>query len=99
MAIDKAPRRNCYALVWSYGEICVGCGCCSTDPLTMATARFDYHREQLYDALHFRQYFDDYPELAEIQRKNVALDIEYNRDRLREYARTVRQLNRKRGKT
>lgn len=47
MHLDFSANDNCYALAWSYGEICVGCGCCSEDPAVSTPARIQYHEEML----------------------------------------------------
>ena len=51
--IDRASIKDCYAPEWSYGEICVGCGCCSKDPIVRATARLRYHEIQLEEEKNF----------------------------------------------
>lgn len=45
--IDTACEEDCYALGWSYGEICVCCGCCSDDPKTRYKKRIDYHFDMM----------------------------------------------------
>lgn len=49
--IDTACIEDCYALGWSYGEICVNCGCCSDDPKTRYKKRVDYHLDMLNDSV------------------------------------------------
>jgi len=60
MVIDFQARKDCYNPYESFGEICVGCGCCSDDPEEKFKARIalaDRMIEELsnigdYDSLH-----------------------------------------------
>ena len=70
--------RNCYAVMWSYGEICVHCNCCGRyeKGLWMWLARLRYHDCQLQ----VDENFDDYSEHWEaLQRRNVKLNIAYDK--------------------
>lgn len=49
--IDTACNENCYAVGWSFGEICVNCGCCSDDLKTRYKNRIDYHFDMLHDSI------------------------------------------------
>ena len=93
--IDVAAKKPCYATIWSYGEICVGCGCCSNDPMTRTQARIAYHKELLYNDKHFDNWFPDDPELYELQKKNVAANIEWNNAKLKELRAELRKLKRR----
>lgn len=93
--IDISAKKNCYATMQSYGEICVGCGCCSSDPLTRTQARIEYHKELLYNDKHFSRWFKDDPELYELQKKNVAANIEWNNAKLKELRAELRKLKRR----
>lgn len=90
---DVQAKRKCYALIWSYGEICVGCGCCSKDPLARAKARLEYHTKNLKDSENF-SYWDDEPKIRAIQEKNVATDIRYYKRRVAYYTKRVAELER-----
>lgn len=78
-----SAKNNCYALIWSYGEICVGCGCCSADPKIRIPARIDYHKEGLEQCLNFDLWSDE-PEMREIQEHNIKANIAYHRHKLQE---------------
>lgn len=75
--IDFAAKENCYALLWSYGEICVGCGCCSKDPITRLSARIKYCESELEDNKNFSGWYEDDVELKALQERNVAKNIKY----------------------
>ena len=89
---DVGAKKNCYALGWSFGEICVGCGCCSDDPVERALARIKYHEWELEQAQVLSLWDDNDPDMREIQRKNVALDIAYNKRKIEEYKEELRRL-------
>lgn len=74
ICIDKGVSDDCYAIIWSYGEICVNCGCCSDDPKVRIPARIKYCEEELE-----RLYgFDDWIEgMEDVQRSNLKQNIEY----------------------
>ena len=91
--ISVAAKKDCYALAWSYGEICCGCGCCSEDPLTRAKARLQYHMDELAEKVNFTNWFYDDPEWLAIQKRNVALDIEYHKEKVAEYEAEVKRLS------
>lgn len=74
--------EKCYALLWSMGEICVQCGCCSKDPITRTLARIDYHTECLNDREHFDNWSDD-PEVRALQERNISADIEYHTNKIK----------------
>ena len=73
MDIDIAANKKCYALAWSYGEICVGCGCCSANIEMRTKARIKYHEDLLRDCRSF----------------NLAEDIRYHEERLNELRREL----------
>lgn len=72
--IDRPVAEKCWNLYDSYGEICVGCGCCSKDPLTRVKARIDVltHRIGYYET--FDSWFAD-SNLRALQKRNIAKDI------------------------
>ena len=79
MIIDKSVRKDCYAITWSYGEICVGCGCCSEDPYVRIPARIAYHEYELDERENFNGWFEEDPDIVEIQKKNLAANIDYHK--------------------
>ncbi len=90
--IDRGTKKTCYNPYESYGEICVGCGCCSEDPRERAEARLNLHRRLLEDALSFDNWFEDDPELMALQRKNKDSDIEFHTRKMREYMEELERL-------
>jgi len=52
--IDITALDNCYATMWSFGEICVNCNCCGRkSKVGMLAARFNYHKEELDNSINF----------------------------------------------
>lgn len=92
--IDFAVRENCWNLYDSYGQICVGCGCCSSDPTVRAESRLRVCKRMLQE-----QYdFDDWDEDAgwkRIQQKNVRSNIQYFKRRVRYYEKRLKEQKRK----
>ncbi len=92
--VDYYVINNCYATMWSYGEICVGCNCCGRieKGLKMYESRLSYHKEQLEDRLNFNQWADGYPELISIQKKNVKASISYAKASISFHSEKIKQL-------
>lgn len=90
--ICYGAKQDCYAIGWSHREICVGCGCCSNDELKRAIARLNYHRKCLSDDENFDGWFYEDERILAIQKRNVAADIEYDRMKIAEYEKLVREL-------
>ena len=85
--IDFAAEKNCYATLWSYGQICVGCGCCSKDMEERRKARLEYWQWLLDDNLNFDRWADGHPDLIEIQKRNVKLNIKKAKGMVKYYSR------------
>ena len=84
--IDFQRRENCWNLIDSYGEICVGCRCCSSDK----RVRYESRIRCLERWLKERQEFDDWIDgCEEIQKKNIRDDIRYYKRRLRYYRQKI----------
>lgn len=90
--VSEAAKKNCYALLWSYGEICCDCGCCSDDALKRARARLAYHEYELERNVNFSGWFEDDPELMAIQKRNVEANIKYDSERVEFYRNEVARL-------
>lgn len=73
----------------SYGMICVGCGCCSKDKTIRYPARLKMYREHLDEAKNFDQWINGW---RRIQRRNMKLNITYNKRRIAIYQRLVNEL-------
>lgn len=92
--IDRGVGERCWNVYDSYGEICVGCGCCSQDPETQARSRLAVSERLLKERLEFDDWFDD-PKMRKIQEKNIQSDIihwrkeiAYYREKLEECLKT-----------
>lgn len=90
--LDTPVKRNCYAIGWSYGEICVHCGCCSEDPIKRTKARIEYCEWELEEKINFNHWAYDYPKLLEIQKQNVAKDIEHFKKELKKLRSKLKDL-------
>jgi hypothetical protein len=75
--ISHAAKRDCYAITWSYGEICVGCGCCQKGKAARKP-RIEYWKAMLKDAKTFKAW-SKYPDLYALQKRNMKANIEYAR--------------------
>ena len=73
---------ECYALMYSYGEICVGCNCCGRiDTETMNKCRLAYNRAQLHEQ--YKRMGN--PEFGfPFQQENTKKNIEYYNKRIDE---------------
>jgi len=80
--IDIPARKSCYATLWSFGEICVGCGCCSKDRLTRTKARLKYWEWYLDDSINFDRWV---PGWEELQKKHIRLDIKKAKSQIKYY--------------
>lgn len=87
--IDFAVKKDCWNFYDSYGEICVGCGCCSPDPVVRAKARLAVCENQLHERSNFNNWVEGW---EETQRKNIASDIRYFKKRIRYYKKRLKEL-------
>lgn len=84
-----AAQKNCYALSWSYGEICVGCGCCAKKVSPIRNkARYIYWLDEWENHLNFN-YWSDALGLRAIQEKNHKLNHKYISSRMKRYGQKV----------
>ena len=91
--IDFGIKNNCWNLYDSYGEICVGCGCCSKDKLVRAKARFDVILSQIDRCEHFDGWSNDIG-LRKLQEENIESDLKYFRKKLQYYRKKIEELER-----
>ena len=71
MYVDYAAKGNCWNLWDSYGEICVGCGCCSKDPIERTKNRLRVLEERV-------EYWKDFQrksDLEDFQLENIRKDL------------------------
>jgi adenylosuccinate synthase len=73
----------------SYGEICVGCGCCSKDKMVRYHARLQMYTEELETAQHFNTWIKGYKRL---QRRNMKSNITYCKRRIAIYKRLIAEM-------
>ena len=88
--VDFAVRKNCWNLYDSYGEICVGCGCCSSDPRERCEARLKVTERMLKEQLDFDDWMEGW---EETQRKNIKANIAYFKRRIRYYKKRLQELS------
>ena len=72
--ICTSAKADCYALGWSYGEICCHCGCCSDDPKIRIPAREKYIQFEIDCCKNFDGW-DENPEWRKIQEENNASSL------------------------
>ena len=84
MSICFPVEKKCYAGMWSYGEICVGCGCCAEPSPQRDEARLGYWLWDWDKHINFN-YWSDVPSIRELQGKNHKLNHKYISRRLRYY--------------
>ncbi len=82
-AICFAVKKECINPD-SYGEICVGCGCCSKDKTIRYPARLKLYTELLERDLNFKYWTKGF---KRIQKRNIKLGITYNKRRIAIYKR------------
>ena len=90
MYVDRPIRGNCWNLRDSYGEICVGCGCCSKDKKERHKARLETVKQWNEENDRFDRWSDD-PDIRKLQEKNVKANRKYFARRIRYYERKVRE--------
>ena len=70
----------------SYGEICVGCGCCSKDKAIRYPARLKMYERELKKAENFNYWMKGFKRL---QRHNQKTNISYCKRRIAIYKRLI----------
>ena len=74
-------KKDCYNPFESYGEICVGCGCCQKDKRKRLKARIELHKRLLQENLEFDGWFDD-PDIKALQKRNIDSNIAWNKKKI-----------------
>lgn len=92
MYSDVGVSKDCINMD-SYGEICVGCGCCSRNPdyRKRVIRIIRYYKESLRREKRFNDWDKD-EFWREIQEKNVASNILYDKRVIRRYKKILRTL-------
>ena len=89
--ICYSVTKKCWNPYDSFGEICVGCGCCSDDPIKRAEARLKVSKDHLEDRKNFNMWDED-PEWRKIQENNIRKDNLYFKRRIRYYTKRLKEL-------
>jgi hypothetical protein len=89
--IDFASGKNCYAVLWSYGEICVGCNCCGQfgKGIPMFEARIKYHRELLNENIRFNNWCKGW---EKIQKHNKRENVTYHKFQIKKLSIKLNEL-------
>ena len=76
-----AAKKNCYAIMYSCGEICVGCNCCGrkSKGLSMYEARLKYQKSELDRNVNFNQWAVGFSDIIQMQKANVKSNIEIHK--------------------
>ena len=92
MHVDYGITDDCINH-WSYGEICVRCGCCSNNPnykdKTIRTIR--YYKECLKEEENFN-WWDEDEFWRKVQERNVKSNILWYKRKIRKYKKILRTL-------
>lgn len=91
MHIDIGCKRNCWNPFESYGEICVGCGCCSKDKKVRYKARLDLAKRMLKEQLDFNRWAKD-ERIKELQEANCRSNIRYWKRAIKRYERLLKEV-------
>lgn len=88
--IDYAVSEDCIN-IYSFGEICVGCGCCSRNPnyMDMIRRRIKYYKRMLEEQYSFSNWVDD-EKCRKVQEQNVKANILYFKRKIRLYKKILR---------
>ena len=89
--VSIAIRKDCWNKIDSWNEICVHCGCCSSDPIKRAESRLRVSQQHLQEQFNFNDWDDD-PKGRAVQEKNVKSNIRYFRRQVRYYTKRVEEL-------
>lgn len=82
--VCKAVNEKCWNWYDSFGEICVGCGCCSKHTKTRQRARLEVLKRDLEYKKSFDGWLED-EEMRNEQKKNNAASIKYIQRKIRYY--------------
>lgn len=92
MFVDYAVSNDCINH-WSYGEICVRCGCCSRNPnyKDRIIKTIQHYKERLKEEENFN-FWDENEFWRKVQKRNVELNILYFKKEIRKYKKILRTL-------
>lgn len=89
--VDRQIRKKCWNLRDSYGEICVGCGCCNQIPQVRYKSRIECLERWIDEQINFDNWFDD-EATRKLQERNRKANIKYYRRKLRYYKKRLGEL-------
>lgn len=95
MVIDRPCIDKCWNWYDSYGEICVGCGCCSKDTLTRVKNRLAVMERQLHEEENFDGWDNECPSLLAIQKENHESNLRFLKKRIACYKGWLTRLERR----
>lgn len=82
--IDFSVKSNCWN-IYEALYICIGCGCCSPDKQKRRENRLRVLRRLLQEQHDFDRWADGYPDMIELQKRNIKENIKYFKRRIRYY--------------
>lgn len=86
--IDRSPMGKCYAVMWSYGMICVGSGCCKRGAYK---ERIAYHKSQMKEEIEklnnpkWSGWGDIGSDLRKLQEKNIRANIKLDQRMIKKW--------------
>ena len=90
--ITFSARKDCFNVYESYGEICVGCGCCSNDKIKRTKARLELYERMLDDEKRFDNWFFDDPDIFALQKKNHEINLIHYEKKVEHYKKMLQEL-------
>lgn len=92
MFVDYAVSDDCEN-IYSHGEICVNCGCCSRNPdyKDRLLRLLKYYNERIEEELNFDNWCEGW---EEIQKKNIQSNIHYYKRKIRKVKKILRTYRR-----
>jgi len=88
LAICFSVTKDCVNAA-SYGEICIGCGCCSKDKNIRYPSRLKMYEDDLQQQINFNHWIKG---AIRLQKRNRKLNITYCKRRIAIYKRLVAAL-------
>jgi len=86
---EFAINKNCWNLFDSYGQICIGCGCCVKNKKERYENRIRCLERWLKEQYEFDGWDDS---IKEIQEKNIKANIRYLKRQLRYYKKQLEKI-------
>lgn len=89
--VYKGIKKNCWNLIDSCGEICVHCGCCSSDPIKRVESRLRVSQSHLQEQFDFNDWSNN-PKIRATQEKNQKSNIRHFHKQVRYYTKRMEEL-------